>query len=52
VFKGMRMSGHMGAQRVTQQGLKIVRRDVENNLLLIKGSVPGAKNSVVVIKGR
>ena len=52
VFKGMRMSGHMGTQRVTQQGLKIVRRDVENNLLLIKGSVPGAKNSVVVIKGR
>src|SRR5450830_1138707 len=52
VFKGMRMSGHMGAQRVTHQGLKIVRRDVENNLLLIKGSVPGAKNSVVVIKGR
>ena len=52
VFKGMRMSGHMGAQRVTQQGLKIVRCDVENNLLLIKGSVPGAKNSVVVIKGR
>jgi large subunit ribosomal protein L3 len=52
VFKGMRMSGHMGAQRVTQQGLKIVARDIENNLLLIKGSVPGAKNSVVVIKGR
>ncbi len=52
VFKGMRMSGHMGAQRVTQQGLRIVRRDIENNLLLIKGSVPGAKNSVVVIKGR
>jgi large subunit ribosomal protein L3 len=52
VFKGVRMSGHMGAQRVTQQGLRIVRRDVENNLLLIKGSVPGAKNSVVVVKGR
>ncbi len=52
VFKGVRMSGHMGAKRVTQQGLKIVRRDVENNLLLIKGSVPGAKNSVVVVKGR
>jgi large subunit ribosomal protein L3 len=52
VFKGMRMAGHMGARRVTQQGLTIVRRDLENNLLLIKGSVPGAKNSVVVIKGR
>lgn len=52
VFKGKRMAGHMGARRVTQQGLRIVRRDVENNLLLIKGSVPGAKNSVVVVKGR
>ena len=52
VFKGMRMGGHMGAQRVTQLGLKIVRRDVENNLRLIKGSVPGSKTSVVVIKGR
>jgi large subunit ribosomal protein L3 len=52
VFKGVRMSGHMGAQRVTQQGLHIVRRDLENGLLLIKGSVPGAKNSVVVVKGR
>jgi large subunit ribosomal protein L3 len=52
VWKGMRMSGHLGAERVTQRGLKIVRRDPEHNLLLIKGSVPGAKNSVVVIKGR
>jgi large subunit ribosomal protein L3 len=52
VFKGMRMSGHMGAERVTQQGLHVVRRDPENNLLLIKGSVPGAKNSVVIVKGR
>ncbi len=52
VYKGMRMGGHMGSEHVTQRGLKIVRRDVENNLLLIKGSVPGAKNSVVVIEGR
>ena len=52
VFKGMRMSGHMGSRRVTQQGLRIVRRDLENNLLLIKGAVPGAKNSVVIVKGR
>lgn len=52
VYKGMRMGGHMGAEQVTQRGLRIVRRDVENNLLLIKGSVPGAKNSVVVIEGR
>jgi len=52
VFKGMRMSGHLRARRATQAGLKIIRRDLENNLWLIKGSVPGAKNSVVVIKGR
>ncbi len=52
VFKGMRMSGHMGSRRVTQPGLHIVRRDVENNLLLIKGSVPGPRNSVVIVKGR
>jgi large subunit ribosomal protein L3 len=52
VFKGMRMSGHMGAHQVTQQGLRIVRRDTENNLLLVRGAVPGAKNSVVVVKGR
>ena len=52
VFKGMRMSGHMGARRVTQPGLHIVRRDVDNNLLLVKGSVPGPKNSVVIVKGR
>ena len=50
VFKGMRMSGHMGAQKVTQSSLRIVRRDAENNLLLVRGSVPGAKNAVVVVK--
>ena len=52
VYKGIRMAGHMGSERVKQRGLKIVRRDLENNLLLIKGCVPGAKNSVVVIEGR
>ena len=51
VFKGMRMAGHMGAQRVTQSSLRIVRCDAENNLLLVRGSVPGAKNAVVVVKG-
>jgi large subunit ribosomal protein L3 len=50
VFKGMRMSGHMGDQKVTQSSLRIVRRDAENNLLLVRGSVPGAKNAVVVVK--
>jgi large subunit ribosomal protein L3 len=52
VFKGKRMSGHMGSRTVTQLGLSIVARDEENNLLLIKGAVPGAKNSVVIIKGK
>jgi large subunit ribosomal protein L3 len=51
VFKGKRMSGHMGDERVTQLGLRVIARDAENNLLLIKGAVPGAKNSVVIVKG-
>jgi len=51
VFKGKRMSGHMGARQVTQLGLRVVGLDAENHLLLIKGAVPGAKNSVVVVKG-
>lgn len=52
VFKGMRMSGHMGDQKVTQPGLRVVRCDKENNLLLVRGAVPGAKNSVVIVRGR
>jgi large subunit ribosomal protein L3 len=52
VFKGKRMSGHMGDERVTQLGLRVIARDPENNLLLIKGAVPGAKNSVVIVKGK
>ena len=51
VFRGKRMSGHMGDERVTQRGLRVVARDSENNLLLIKGAVPGATNSVVIVKG-
>jgi large subunit ribosomal protein L3 len=50
VFKGTRTSGHMGDARVTQQNLKVVDVDKENNVILIKGSVPGAINSVVVIR--
>lgn len=50
VFKGSRRPGHMGAETVTQQGLKVVGVDVERNLLLIDGSVPGANGSLVVIK--
>lgn len=52
VFRGMRMSGHMGSRRVTQRGLTVVRADAENNLLLVRGAVPGAADSVVIIKGR
>jgi len=52
VFKGMRMSGHMGSRTVTQLGVTVVRTDTENNLLLVRGAVPGATDSVVIIKGR
>ena len=51
VFKGMRMAGHMGAGRVTQVGLEIHEVDVERNLILVKGSVPGPKSGLVEIKG-
>jgi large subunit ribosomal protein L3 len=50
VFKGMRMAGHMGAQKVTQVGLTVVDRDLEQNLLLVKGAVPGHRNSLVVVR--
>jgi large subunit ribosomal protein L3 len=50
VVKGMRMAGHMGADRITTRNLKVLRVDAENNLLLVEGSVPGGPNSVVVIR--
>ena len=50
VFKGMKMAGQMGSKRVTQVGLTVVDRDVEQNLLLVKGAVPGHRNSTVVIR--
>ena len=50
VFKGKRMAGHMGSVQRTQQSLEVVRVDVERHLLLISGSVPGAKGSDVIIK--
>jgi large subunit ribosomal protein L3 len=50
VFKGKKMSGHMGAEKVTTQNLELVRVDAERNLLLIKGAVPGATNSNVIVK--
>ena len=50
VFKGKGMPGHMGSKQVTIQNLEVVRVDVENNLLLVKGAVPGPKKSLVTIK--
>src|SRR4051794_33378390 len=50
VFKGIKMAGRMGGKRVTQVGLKIHAIDPENNLLLLKGSVPGPKNGIVEIR--
>ena len=49
VFKGKRLPGHMGAVRVTVQNLSIVKVDAENNLIAIKGAIPGPKGSVVTI---
>lgn len=50
VFKGKKMPGQMGHVKVTVQNLEVVRVDVENNVILVKGSVPGPKKSVVVLK--
>ena len=49
VFKGKKMAGHMGAMRVTAQTLEVVRVDQENNLLLVKGAVPGASGGDVIV---
>jgi large subunit ribosomal protein L3 len=50
VFKGMRMPGQMGNKRITQKGLEVTRVDAERNLLLLKGSIPGSRNSVVEVR--
>ncbi|MGI9279335.1 MAG: 50S ribosomal protein L3 [Endozoicomonas sp.] len=50
VFKGKKMAGHMGAEKVTVQSLEIVRVDAERNLLLVKGAVPGATGADVIVK--
>ena len=50
VFKGKKLPGHMGTLTVTIQNLEIIAADLENNCLLVKGNVPGAKNSLVIIK--
>ena len=49
VFKGKKMAGHLGSERVTVQNLEVVRVDAENNLIAVKGAVPGAKGGTVVI---
>ena len=50
VFKGMRMAGQMGNERVTVQNLQVIKVMPEHNLLLVKGSVPGAKGSILLIE--
>jgi large subunit ribosomal protein L3 len=50
VVKGSRRPGHMGVDRTTHQNLEVVRADVERNLLLVRGPVPGAKNGLVIIQ--
>ena len=50
VFKGKKMSGHMGSKRTTTQNLEVVRIDTERNLVLVKGAVPGSKGASVIIK--
>lgn len=50
VFKGMRMAGHMGHEQVTTQNLEVVKSDVERNILLVKGSVPGPAGGVVIVR--
>ncbi|MEI6231831.1 MAG: 50S ribosomal protein L3 [Planctomycetota bacterium] len=50
VPKGKKMAGHMGSEKVTIQGLKVVRIDIENNILLVKGAIPGANGGYVIVK--
>ncbi|HKQ31656.1 MAG TPA: 50S ribosomal protein L3 [Thermodesulfobacteriota bacterium] len=50
VWKGIRMPGHMGAERVTHQGAQIFRVDAEKNIIIIKGSVPGPRGGLVIVK--
>jgi large subunit ribosomal protein L3 len=50
VFKGKKMAGHMGDERITTQNLEVVRVDLERNLLLVRGAVPGARGGHVVVR--
>ena len=49
IFKGKKLAGHLGSEKVTVQNLEIVKIDAENNLIAVKGAVPGPKQGVVVI---
>jgi large subunit ribosomal protein L3 len=50
VYKGMKMAGHMGDERVTVKKVQVVRMDSERNLILVKGSVPGPRNALILVK--
>ena len=50
VFKGKKMAGHMGDKQRTMLNLEVIKSDLENNLLYLKGSIPGAKNSTVLLR--
>ena len=51
VFKGKKMAGHMGDKLRTMQNIEIIKTDIENKLLYLKGSIPGSKNSEIIVKG-
>jgi large subunit ribosomal protein L3 len=50
VYKGVRMAGHMGDERVTTKKVRVVRADAEKNLLLVQGSLPGGRNGLILVK--
>ena len=50
MYKGKKLAGHLGHERVTIQNLSVVKVDAENNLIAIKGAVPGPKGGIVLIK--
>ena len=50
VYKGMKMAGHMGDERVTVKKVQVVRADADRNLILVRGSVPGPRNSLIIVK--
>jgi large subunit ribosomal protein L3 len=50
VYKGVKMAGHMGDERVTVKKLRVIRADTDKNLLLVKGSLPGPRGSLILVK--